>query len=168
MKKVVYPGSFDPVTLGHLDVIKRASNIFDEVTVCILNNSVKKTPLFSLEERVNMLCDVVSEFENVRVDSYQGLLVDFAKEHDIKVIIRGLREITDFDSELQMAQGNHMVSPDVETLFMATDPKYSFISSSMVREFASYGRSVKGFVPEIILDKIEDRYKILTGGRENG
>ena len=168
MSSVVYPGSFDPVTLGHMDVIERASKIFDNVIVCVLNNSAKKSPLFSLNERVNMLRDVLADFPNVTVASYDGLLVDFAKENDIKVIIRGLREVTDFDSELQMAQGNHMVSPEVDTLFMATDPKYSFISSSMVREFASYGKSVEGFVPELILSKIEDKYKSITGGCKNG
>ena len=160
MSSVVYPGSFDPVTLGHMDVIERASKIFDNVIVCVLNNSAKKSPLFSLNERVNMLRDVLTDFPNVTVASYDGLLVDFAKENDIKVIIRGLREVTDFDSELQMAQGNHMVSPDIETIFMATDPRFSFISSSMVREFVSYGRSAKGFVPDSILSMIEDKYKI--------
>ena len=160
MSSVVYPGSFDPVTLGHMDVIERASKIFDNVIVCVLNNSAKKSPLFSLNERVNMLRDVLADFSNVTVASYDGLLVDFAKENDIKVIIRGLREVTDFDSELQMAQGNHKVSPEIDTLFMATDPKFSFISSSMVREFASYGKSVEGFVPDSILSMIEDKYKI--------
>ncbi len=160
MNTVVYPGSFDPVTMGHYDIIERSSRIFDEVYVCILNNSGKKTPLFSHEERVNMLEDVVTRLGNVKVKQYNGLLVDFAKENNIKVIVRGLREITDFDSELQMAQGNHMVSPDIETIFMATDPRYSFISSTMVREFLSYGKSVKGFVPDEILPFIEAKVKI--------
>ena len=155
MNTVVYPGSFDPVTLGHMDIIKRSSCIFDKVVVCVLNNAVKKTPLFSRSERVNMLKDVVKRFDNVYVEEYSGLLVDFAKDNNIHIIVRGLRELTDFDSELQMAQGNHMVSPDIETIFMATDPRLSFISSSMVREFASYGRSVKGFVPDEILPLIE-------------
>ena len=160
MSRVVYPGSFDPVTLGHLDIIKRSSKVFDEVVVCVLNNSGKKTPLFSHDNRVKMLKDVTKDIPNVSVSYYDGLLVDFAKENDIKVIIRGLREVTDFDSELQMAQGNHMVSPEVDTIFMATDPKYSFISSTMVREFAGYGRSVKGFVPEEVLPYIEAKVKI--------
>ena len=164
MSSVVYPGSFDPVTLGHMDVIERASKIFDNVIVCVLNNSAKKSPLFSLNERVNMLRDVLADLQNVTVASYDGLLVDFAKENDIKVIIRGLREVTDFDSELQMAQGNHMVSPDIETIFMATDPRFSFISSSMVREFVSYGRSAKGFVPDAILPYIEEKVKNNSGG----
>ena len=158
MNAVIYPGSFDPVTLGHMDVIERASKMFDKVIVCILNNSQKKSPLFSLDERVNMLKDVTSELDNVEVDSFQGLLVDFAKEKDVRIIIRGLREITDFANELKMAQGNHMIYPDFETLFIATDPKYSFVSSSMVREYASYGKSVKDFVPEIVQVKIEEKY----------
>ena len=154
MSAVIYPGSFDPVTLGHMDVIERASKMFDKVIVCILNNSQKKSPLFSLDERVNMLKDVTSGLDNVEVDSFQGLLVDFAKEKDVKIIIRGLREITDFANELKMAQGNHMIYPDFETLFIATDPKYSFVSSSMVREYASYGKSVQDFVPKIVQSKI--------------
>ncbi len=158
MSAVIYPGSFDPVTLGHMDVIERASKMFDKVIVCILNNSQKKSPLFSLDERVNMLKDVTSGLDNVEVDSFQGLLVDFAKEKDVKIIIRGLREITDFANELKMAQGNHMIYPDFETLFIATDPKYSFVSSSMVREYASYGKSVQDFVPKIVQSKIEEKY----------
>ena len=159
MNTVIYPGSFDPVTLGHIDLIKRASKMFDKVIVCILNNSTKKSSLFSIDERVNMLCEVIKEFDNVSVDSYQGLLVDYAKEHNVNIIIRGLREITDFANELQMAQANHLVSPEIETLFMATNPKYSFLSSSMVKEYASYGMSVKDFVPEIARVKIEEKYK---------
>lgn len=158
MSAVIYPGSFDPVTLGHMDVIERASKMFDKVIVCILNNSQKKSPLFSLDERVNMLKDVTLGLDNVEVDSFQGLLVDFAKEKDVKIIIRGLREITDFANELKMAQGNHMIYPDFETLFIATDPKYSFVSSSMVREYASYGKSVQDFVPKIVQSKIEEKY----------
>ena len=158
MSAVIYPGSFDPVTLGHMDVIERASKMFDKVIVCILNNSQKKSPLFSLDERVNMLKDVTSGLDNVEVGSFQGLLVDFAKEKDVKIIIRGLREITDFANELKMAQGNHMIYPDFETLFIATDPKYSFVSSSMVREYASYGKSVQDFVPKIVQSKIEEKY----------
>lgn len=158
MKAVIYPGSFDPVTLGHMDVIERASKMFDKVIVCVLNNSQKKSPLFSLDERVNMLKEVTKEFDGVEVESFQGLLVDFAKEKGVNIIIRGLREITDFANELKMAQGNHMIYPDFETLFIATDPKFSFVSSSMVREYASYGKSVKDFVPDIVQVKIEEKY----------
>ena len=157
MVVAVYPGSFDPVTNGHLDIIKRASKVFDKVIVCILNNSSKKSPLFSIDERVNMLKGVVSELDNVTVDTSDGLLVDYAKEQGAKVIIRGLRQIADFDVELQMAQGNRLANPDVETLFMATDPKFSFISSTMVREFLSYGRTVEGFVPDEILPILREK-----------
>ncbi len=157
MVVAVYPGSFDPVTNGHLDIIKRASKVFDKVIVCILNNSSKKSPLFSIDERVNMLRGVVSELDNVTVDTSDGLLVDYAKEQGAKVIIRGLRQIADFDVELQMAQGNRLANPDVETLFMATDPKFSFISSTMVREFLSYGRTVEGFVPDEILPILREK-----------
>ena len=157
MVVAVYPGSFDPVTNGHLDIIKRASKVFDKVIVCILNNSSKKSPLFSIDERVNMLRGVVSELDNVTVDTSDGLLVDYAKEQGAKVIIRGLRQIADFDVELQMAQGNRLANPDVETLFMATDPKFSFISSTMVREFLSYGRTVEGFVPDEILSILREK-----------
>ena len=139
MSAVIYPGSFDPVTLGHMDVIERASKMFDKVIVCVLNNSQKKSTLFSLDERVNMLKEVTKGLDSVEVCDYQGLLVDFA-------------------TELKMAQGNHMIYPDFETLFIATDPKFSFVSSSMVKEYASYGKSVKDFVPDIVQAKIEEKY----------
>ena len=141
-----------------MDVIERASKMFDKVIVCVLNNSQKKSTLFSLDERVNMLKEVTKGLDSVEVCDYQGLLVDFAKEQNIHIIIRGLREITDFATELKMAQGNHMIYPDFETLFIATDPKFSFVSSSMVKEYASYGKSVKDFVPDIVQAKIEEKY----------
>lgn len=161
MAKAIYPGSFDPITLGHLDLIKRSSMVFDEVIVCILNNASKKCPLFSIEERVKMLGDVTAEFSNVKVASSEGLLVDFARENGVNFIVRGLRGTTDFDFELQMAQANKTISSDIETVFLATDPRYSFISSSMVKEFASYGKSVSGFVPEQVLRQIEEKYNIM-------
>ena len=161
MAKAIYPGSFDPITLGHLDLIKRSSMVFDEVIVCILNNASKKCPLFSIEERVKMLGDVTVEFSNVKVASSEGLLVDFARENGVNFIVRGLRGTTDFDFELQMAQANKTISSDIETVFLATDPRYSFISSSMVKEFASYGKSVSGFVPEQVLRQIEGKYNIM-------
>ena len=161
MAKAIYPGSFDPITLGHLDLIKRSSMVFDEVIVCILNNASKKCPLFSIEARVKMLGDVTAEFSNVKVASSEGLLVDFARENGVNFIVRGLRGTTDFDFELQMAQANKTISSDIETVFLATDPRYSFISSSMVKEFASYGKSVSGFVPEQVLRQIEGKYNIM-------
>jgi pantetheine-phosphate adenylyltransferase len=161
MVRAIYPGSFDPVTLGHLDLIQRSSKMFDEVIVCILNNASKKSPLFSIEERVKMLGDVTAGYTNVTVASSEGLLVDFAKENGVNIIVRGLRGTTDFDFELQMAQANKTISSDIETVFLATDPRYSFISSSMVKEFASYGKSVSGFVPEQVLQQIEGKYNIM-------
>ncbi len=155
--KVVYPGSFDPPTYGHLDVIRRASLLFEEVHVCLLHNSSKKSSLFSVEERVNMLKEVVGDIPNVFVDFYDGLLIDYVKEREIGAIIRGLREITDFGEELRMAQANRSFSGGIETLFLAADPTHSFISSSMVREFASYGKTVEQFVPEPVLMKIEEK-----------
>jgi pantetheine-phosphate adenylyltransferase len=161
MVRAIYPGSFDPVTLGHLDLIQRSSKMFDEVIVCILNNASKKSPLFSIEERVKMLGDVTAGYTNVTVASSEGLLVDFAKENGVNIIVRGLRGTTDFDFELQMAQANKTISSDIETVFLATDPRYSFISSSMVKEIASYGKSVAGFVPEQVLRQIEGKYNII-------
>ena len=161
MVRAIYPGSFDPVTLGHLDLIQRSSKMFDEVIVCILNNASKKSPLFSIEERVKMLGDVTAGYNNVTVASSEGLLVDFAKENGVNIIVRGLRGTTDFDFELQMAQANKTISSDIETVFLATDPRYSFISSSMVKEIASYDKSVAGFVPEQVLRQIEGKYNII-------
>jgi len=161
MIRAIYPGSFDPITLGHMDLIERSARVFDELIVVVLNNAGKKSPLFSLEERVKMLGDVTSGFSNVTVASSDGLLVDFAKEKNVSIIVRGLRGVNDFDFELSMAQANKTISSSVETVFMATDPALSYISSSMVKEFASYGKSVKGLVPEIILHKVEEKYNIL-------
>ena len=161
MVRAIYPGSFDPVTLGHLDLIQRSSKMFDEVIVCILNNASKKSPLFSIEERVKMLGDVTAGYTNVTVASSEGLLVDFAKENGVNIIVRGLRGTTDFDFELQMAQANKTISSDIDTVFLATDPRYSFISSSMVKEIASYDKSVAGFVPEQVLRQIEGKYNII-------
>ena len=158
MKKAIYPGSFDPVTLGHLDIIKRASKIFDHVIIGVLNNT-SKTPLFSSEERVNMLRDVLCDIDNVSVESFNGLLVDFAKQKNTNVIIRGLRALTDFDLEMQMAQSNRMVAPDVDTIFLSTSLEYSYLSSSVVKEYARYGVDVKEFVPECIVSKLLDKMK---------
>ncbi len=157
--KVVYPGSFDPPTFGHLDVIKRGSELFSEVHVCILHNSSKKSSLFSVEERVNMLEEVAGYFPNVFVDFYDGLLIDYVKSRNLDAIIRGLREITDFGEELRMAQANRSFSGGIETLFLAADPTHSFISASMVREFASFGKTVEQFVPEPVLLKINEKLK---------
>ncbi|MBQ8318051.1 MAG: pantetheine-phosphate adenylyltransferase [Lachnospiraceae bacterium] len=158
MSTAIYPGSFDPVTLGHLDIIKRSAAIFDHVVIGVLNNTAKK-PLFSLEERVNMLKDAVSGIDNVSVESFEGLLVDFVKQKNTNVIIRGLRALTDFDLEMQMAQSNRMVASDVDTVFLSTSLQYSYLSSSIVKEYARYGVDLKEFVPECVISKLIDKMK---------
>ena len=145
-RRCVCPGSFDPVTNGHLDIIGRASRLYDEVTVAVLVNPAK-TGLFEVEERIEMLREVTAELGNVRVDSFQGLLVDFCRERDIPVVVKGLRAVSDFDYELQMAQMNNRLT-GVETLFVATNPEYSFLSSSLVKEVAKWGGDVSGLVPD--------------------
>lgn len=159
MRRAVCPGSFDPVTLGHLDVISRAAGLFDEVVVAVLINK-KKQGLFSVEERIAMLEETTADLPNVRADSFHGLLVDYCREHDIKAIVKGLRAVTDFDYELQMAQMNQRLS-GVDTLFMSTNPEFSFLSSSLVKEVATYGGDVAHLLPPSVhrqlLDRISER-----------
>lgn len=157
MSRAIYPGSFDPMTLGHLDIIKRSAQMFDELIVGVLNNTAK-SPLFSLEERVNMLKNVVSEIPNVRVAGFDGLLVDFARQNGIHIIVRGLRGVTDFEYELNIAQSNRKVAPDIDTVFLTTDTEYSYLSSSVVKEYARFGVDVSGFVPEAVRGILRDRY----------
>ena len=149
MKKAIYPGSFDPVTYGHIDIIKRASRIFDDLIVAVLNNRAKQ-PLFSLDERVNILKEVLKDIPNVRVLSYEGLLVDFAIENEASVIVRGLRAVTDFDYELQLAQTNNVLNDGIDTVFLTTALEYAYLSSSTVREVASYGGDIDKFVPPLV------------------
>lgn len=158
MITAVYPGSFDPVTLGHLDIIRRSATMFDHLIIGVLNNT-SKTPLFSLEERVNMLNDAVSDLDNVSVMFFDGLLVDFVKQNKSNIIIRGLRALTDFDLEMQMAQGNRVVAPDVDTVFLSTSVQYSYLSSSVVKEYARYGVDLKDFIPECVVPKLLDKIK---------
>ncbi len=158
MRIAVYPGSFDPVTNGHLDIIKRASKIYDKVIVGVLNNASKK-PLFTAEERVDMLRDVTDHIENVEVDSFSGLLVDFAKSKGATVIVKGLRTVADFEYEFQMALLNKALNPEYETVFMMTDSKYSYISSSMVKELAGFKGNLTGLVPNEITERIEQKYR---------
>lgn len=155
MTKVVCPGSFDPVTNGHLDIIERASNLFDEVTVAVLVNETKRG-LFSIEERLEMLSQVTARFDNVSVDSFKGLLVDFCADHGIAAIVKGLRAVSDFDYELQMAQMNGSLT-DVDTLFIPTSPEYCFLASSLVKEVAKHGGDVSRLVPPLVLDRLKER-----------
>ena len=158
MKIAVYPGSFDPVTLGHLDIVKRASMMFDTVVVTVMNNSAKSS-LFSVDERVKMIREAVSEFGNVQVDSYDGLLIDYCKEKGIHIVVRGLRAITDFEYELQIAQTNRELSHNnVDSVFLTTNLRYSYLSSSTVKEIASYGGEVSGMVPENVFKALESKY----------
>ncbi len=158
MTKALYPGSFDPLTFGHLDIIERSANIYDEVVVGILNNSEKKS-LFTVEERVEMAKRLTCKYDNVTVDSFDGLMVEYAKSIGTKVVIRGLRAITDFDYELQIAQTNKTQYPELETVFMTTALNFSYLSSSIVKEFASYGGDISRFVPEEIIPLIEAKYQ---------
>ena len=156
MLKGIYPGSFDPVTYGHLDVIERSSKLVDELIVGVLNNK-SKSPLFSAEERVRMLNEVTKDMPNVTVVPFEGLLVDFARKMDAGLVIRGLRAITDFEYELQMAQTNHKMEPDVETVFLTTSLDYSYLSSTTVKEVAAFGGDISQFVPGIVADLIEEK-----------
>ncbi len=156
MLKGIYPGSFDPVTYGHLDVIERSSKLVDELIVGVLNNKAK-SPLFSAEERVRMLNEVTKDMPNVTVVPFEGLLVDFARKMDAGLVIRGLRAITDFEYELQMAQTNHKMEPDVETVFLTTSLDYSYLSSTTVKEVAAFRGDISQFVPGIVADLIEEK-----------
>lgn len=158
MKKAIYPGSFDPLTLGHIDIIQRASSIVDELVVGVLNNSAKNS-LFSLEERVSMVKEMTKDYPNVTVTSFNGLLVEHMKDIGATIIVRGLRAVTDFEYELQIAQTNHVESPEVETIFLTSSLQYSYLSSTIVKEFASYGGDISKFVPPELIDRIHEKYK---------
>ena len=158
MKKAVYPGSFDPVTYGHLDVIKRASEMFDELVVSVLNNK-GKTPLFSVEERVKILQEATKDIPNVKVDSFSGLLTEYAKQNNIHVSVRGLRAITDFEYELQIAQTNRKLSNDqLDTVFLTTSLEYAYLSSSGVKEIASFGGNISQCVPDFVAELIQEKF----------
>ena len=155
MRRLVYPGSFDPVTNGHLDIVSRAARIADELIVAVLRNP-NKTALFSVDERLEMLREVTKEHDNVRVAKFKGLIVDFCKANDVSAIVKGLRAVSDFDYELQMAQMNYNLA-GVETLFMTTNPLYAFLSSSLVKDVAQYGGDVTSLVPGPVLDRLKER-----------
>lgn len=158
MLRAIYPGSFDPVTFGHLDMIQRSSRLVDELIVGVLNNKAK-SPLFSAEERVRMLEEVTSDIPNIRIIPFGGLLVDFARRVEAGMVIRGLRAITDFEYELQMAQTNHKMEPDLETAFLTTSLEYSYLSSTTVKEVAAFGGDISQFVPEPVADRITEKIK---------
>jgi pantetheine-phosphate adenylyltransferase len=157
VRKAVCPGSFDPVTNGHLDVFVRASEIFDQVVVGVLINKTKSS-LFTVDERIEMLREVVAPYPNVVVDSFHGLLVDYCRENDIPAIVKGLRAVSDFDYELQMAQMNHRLAK-VETLFISTNPLYSFLSSSLIKEVVTYGGDITGLVPDSVAERLIERVR---------
>ena len=159
MTCAVYPGSFDPVTLGHLDIIERTAQIMDRVVVGVLIKK-KKTPLFSVEERVNMLKSVTAHLPNVEVKAFDGLTIDFARENGAKAIVRGLRAITDFEYELQLAQTNRVMAPEIDTLFLTTGLKYSYLSSSMVKEIAAYGGDISAFLAPEVARRVEEKMKL--------
>ena len=155
MSLAICPGSFDPITLGHLNIIRRSAQIFDKVIVCIMFNSTKTMPMFTIDERVEMVQKVVKRFSNVEVATSDGLLAEYAKQFDKPVIVKGLRAASDFEYEFQMNLINKKINPELETMFLTASEKYTFISSSVVREMASYGADLTGFVPYEIIDEIE-------------
>jgi pantetheine-phosphate adenylyltransferase len=155
VQRVVCPGSFDPVTNGHLDIVSRAAGLYDEVIVAVLIN-VTKHSLFSVDERVDMLTEVTKGYGNVRIERFHGLLVDFCAANGISAVVKGLRAVSDFEYEMQMAQMNYRLAK-IETLFMTANPLYSFLSSSLIKEIAKYGGDVSGLVPDIVLDRLNAR-----------
>lgn len=159
MKRAIYPGSFDPLTFGHLDMIERSSKIVDELYVSVLRNSAKN-PLFSTDERVSMIEEMTSHLPNVKVTAFDGLLVDYAGKIGANIIVRGLRAVTDFEYELQISQTNRIVNPDIDTIFLTTSLQYAYLSSTIVKEVASYNGDISKFVPEEIAQKVYEKYNI--------
>lgn len=159
MRIGIYPGSFDPITYGHIDIIERATNLADKIIVAVLNNDDKKS-LFSVEDRMDMIRDSVKQFDNVDVESFDGLLVDYAKQKNAKMIIRGLRAVTDFEYELQMAQTNRELYGNIDTVFLLTNLKYSYLSSSIVKQVATYGGDISKFVTPYVAEKLNKKYNL--------
>ncbi|RNF40694.1 pantetheine-phosphate adenylyltransferase [Planococcus salinus] len=157
-KIAVVPGSFDPMTIGHLDIVKRASNVFDEVKVVVANNSSKK-PLFDVQERMALIAEVTREMPNVTVDSFGGLLIDYAVKVEANAIIRGLRAVSDFEYEMQITSMNRFLNENIETLFMVSNNQYSFLSSSIVKEVAKYGGNISGLVPEAVEQALKQKFQ---------
>lgn len=167
MKRAIYPGSFDPVTHGHLDIIQRAAGVFDEVIVAVALN-IGKDPLFTTEERMEMLSQACSGMPNVRIDTFTGLLVRYAEEHQANVIVKGLRALSDFEFEFEMALMNRRLDEGIETVFMMTNAEYSYLSSSIVKEVALLGGSVEGLVPKIVEERLRSKLSSLSGSIEAG
>ena len=165
MITAVYPGSFDPATYGHLDIIKRASISFDRVIVGVLHNSAK-SPLFSVEERVKILAKATKDIPNVEVKAFEGLSVNFARENHAQVIVRGLRAVTDFEYELQIAQLNRVIAPDIDTVFLTTNLKYAYLSSSSVKEVAAYGGDISNFVTAGVAEEVHKKFQNKIRGKE--
>lgn len=159
MRIAICPGSFDPITLGHLNIIRRCSKIFDRVVVCIMVNSTKTTPMFSLDERADMVRRAVSKYPNVTVDTSDELLAEYARQYESAVVVKGLRAASDFEYEFQMDLINKNINPELETMFLTASGKYTFLSSSVVREMARYGADLTGLVPDEIRDDIERKAK---------
>lgn len=157
MRRAIYPGSFDPVTLGHLDVIKRAAAIFDELIVCVSVNSAKNSGLFSPEERVALIRKVTEDLPNVTVDSFQGLVADYARQNRSRVLVKGLRAVSDYESEIQMAMINAKLYPKLDTVFLYSRPKYAYLSSTVVKEMARYGADLSDFVPRQIIALVQEK-----------
>lgn len=159
MSRAIYPGSFDPVTYGHLDIIRRSARLVDELLVGVLVNNAKH-PLFTIEERVDMLKQLTEDCVNVKVVSFGGLLVDFARKEQADVIVRGLRAVTDFEYELQMAQTNRILEPEIDTIFLTTSLEYSYLSSSIVKEVAMLDGDISKFVPKLVIERIQEKKKM--------
>lgn len=159
-RSVICPGSFDPVTMGHIDIITRASKMFDHVIVAVLVNPTKDTSSFSIDERISLLCEATKDLDNIEVASFEGLLAHYAEKRNVNAIVKGLRAVSDFEYEFQMSLTNKMLNPNLETIFLTAEARYMYLSSSMVKQVASFGGDIKGFVPDCVLDKIVER---LTG-----
>jgi pantetheine-phosphate adenylyltransferase len=160
----VYPGSFDPITNGHLDLIQRALKIFDHIIVAVATNAFKQS-LFTIEERLEMLRESLKEYPNVSIDSFQGLLVKYARGKKARVILRGLRAVTDFEYEFQLAMMNRRLEPEIETVFLMTGLRWVFLSSSILKEAAIHGGDIEGMVPEVVFQKLKEKFELLKKGK---